>query len=383
MPKISKVIGGALILLPLIVFPGFGDEIRQPKAVALLIFLGLGFSFYLWKRMAPEFGAFFAFVTFSAVSSGFAHSYQVLEWMYIAATLAAGTLVVRLGCEDIETILRGIMWGGLINAAYAYVQITGNDFIFLYRSADQMRIPVGFMGQQTLLGPLLAASITVALYRRAWWWVFFMLPVVFLTKSSFTYAGLLAGGLIWLIHEIGLKRTFFVGCGLSIPGVFFVYRFPEYLHAQGRFESWGRIISKTLSDAPIVGHGVGTFAFYAQDLKGCVNKVDTTGCYSVFQDNLSLRMNGIYMQAHSDLVQFFFDGGIIGVLLVFTILFFFVRQAFRFFHVREIACASSVASVILVNSLGNFPMRLVPQSTLAVLCLVWVSSFRRGEYGNR
>lgn len=360
----EKIVGGALAVLPLIIFPGFGDEIRVPKAVGFLLFAGIVFSYFLFKKLGPEFGAFFAYVTVNSVFTGFNHSHQMLEWLYIGSALGVGTLVSGLSADRIRTVLFCILAGVLINAAYAYVQLSGKDFIFLYRSADQMRTPTGFLGQQTLLGPFLACGIVIALFLRKWVAAAFILPIFLFTGSSFTYAGLAAGLLVYGLYAFPWKHVGAAALTSAVALYHLAQEGGQWLNDQGRFEIWRITGAQVFRDSPFFGRGFGTFKHHIAGI----------------QPELSMKMNGVYREAHSDAVQLFHDGGLVGVLLVLVILALFVRRGYEYFHLPEIGAACATAAVIITNSLGNFPMRLVPQGLLPILCVIMVTTFRRDKH---
>lgn len=357
----AKIFGGALVALSLFVFPGFADEIRVPKAVLFIFFTGVVFSWFLAKRLAPEFGVFFLFVTSSAVLSGFAKQFQMVEWVFIGCALGSAILVARLPWILMQIVLKSIGLAALLNCLYAYVQIAGYDRIFVYTSKEVERIPVGFLGQQTLLGPMLAAGLTVALFYRVWWAAFVFLPVLYVSGSSFTYLSVAAGVFLWLSYEVGFKRVLFIPLlGVALLA-FLVKMKSDLVNPQGRLEVWQGILRKTFQESPLFGHGVGTYKVFFQEV----------------QSLASMRVNGMYREAHSDLMQFFFDGGLTGIFVVGLVLFFFVRQAMKHWAVREVACAASVAAAILANACGNFPLRLVPQGLVCLFSIVMVSTYQR------
>lgn len=362
----EHIIGGALIALSLFIFPGVGDEIRFPKQL-LMIALGCGFfAHYLWKRVSWEIGAFFGFLSISSIVSGLGYAFQMHDLVCVAVALGISSQVAGAKPFRIKFILACVMWAALLNGAYGYVQMMGQDRIFLYRIREQMYTPTGFLGQQTLLGPILASGFVISLFRREYYFSLFLLPVGYATYSSFTYAAYGIGFYLWLVHRFGLKNTLLVPI-LGILAILIATETnSELVNSQRRFNVWGRAIERTFVEHPLMGHGFGTYAYHA----------------GKYQTDHERNMDGVFLQAHSDPIQLFHDTGLIGLALALVVLWAFIRQSVYYWRTPEIACASSVALVLFVNSFGNFPFRLVPQGLIFALSVILVISHRRADGQN-
>lgn len=357
--KREQILGGVILLLPLIVFPGFRDEIRTPKALALVWFAGLYLSLVVGRRVSLPFGLFLAFATTSALFSGFG-SFQMIELAGIAATLGAGILFVGLEDSQIRFFLKCAVWGAVLNAAYAYVQMLGKDFIFLYVKPEHMLTPTGFMGQQTLLGPYLASAIVVSLFLGDYALAIFMLGPLLATGSSFTMAAFISGLCLFSFHRFGGRRTLYLVASLVPLLIAWLMLYPEWLNPQGRFGVWNEILTRAM-DHWFWGHGIGTYAFYAPTI----------------QTHLSQVQNGIFREAHSDILQLFFDGGLVGVGLILWCAWLFLRAAVKTFHLPELAAASAVTLIFSIDSLGSFPYRLSPAGPISVWLAISVLTFNR------
>lgn len=361
----THLLGGALLALSLIVWPGYGDEIRTPKAALFLVVAGLTLSFFLAKHAHVLLGALYGYVTLNAFFSGFG-ALQVREWIFIGCALGTGAVLAK--SRDFSFFLKCILWLALLNAAYSYVQIFGYDFIFIYRSAVEMRTPTGFLGQQTLLGPVLASGLTAALFLQNFWLVPFFIGPIILTGSSFTFASTATGVYFYLVYRFGFRKMLPIPALGMIALVLLVKMDSELVAAKGRAEVWQATIERTLKDAPVFGHGFGTYQFYAPEI----------------QSEHSKAMNGLYREAHNDFIQFFFDGGFFGLLILALLVFVFGRNAVNFIHVPEVACSAAIACLMAVNSMGNFPMRLIPQGLIAAWCAIFVITYglRESAHGN-
>lgn len=361
--KRTHLVGGALIALSLLVLPGIGDEIRFPKQLGMFFFASILLAKVFWEKISPEVGFFYGIISISAISSGFGYPFQMHDLYCVTAALLISCLVSDLTVNEMKPILLCVLWAALINASYGYVQMMGRDFIFLYKTPGAMLTPTGFLGQQTLLGPLLAAGFAVSLFYGQYYFSLFFLPVIFATGASFTYASIGAAVYLYGVWRLGFKRM------LAIPVVAMSFLFylnavgSQLMNPQSRFDIWGRIVNSVVSEHPFFGYGFGTYLYHA----------------GKYQTQHEVNMNGIFQQAHSDPVQLFHDTGVIGLTAAGLMLFTFFRQLAAYFRFREVAAAGTVAVVILVNSVGNFPLRLVPQGLIFCLAGCMVISFRRKE----
>jgi O-antigen ligase len=310
-------------------------------------------------------GAMLIFIGFSAILTGLFHSYQLYNWAMIVAALAVSLLFVDLQKEEVKLIALGIFWGSFVNALYALLQTQGIDYIFT-RVKGQDFIPVGFSGQQTIFGPWCVVGMMAAIYLRRYWALLLFIPIIILCGSSFTFLSLFAGLAFWIIFGMGIQGAAFVLIPAIIAALFLTQLSPELLNPQGRFELWQNVITQGMK-SPFFGRGIGTYPIYAGAL----------------QTEASAKMNGVFMQAHSDIIQFFFECGIVGLCLLAWVFFDFLKALFRFWFIPEVALFASIVFVLAVNSLGSFPMRLAPHGVLALCSLVAVVSFRKGALNDR
>jgi len=352
-------IGGVvLLLLPFVIQVGVVDEIRVPKAKALVLVSTIIGAYLFRKFFNSSLGLAYLVLGTSVLASGMG-ILQSYDLIFITAAFTSCYLVNKLTPDKITIVLKFIAITGVLNALYAYLQMADLDPIFTYVAHFERTIPTGFLGQQTLFGPFMVACFICSLYLR--WYIpalMILIPCI-ATKSSFTYLSLLAALTVYVGYQTryrwSLLITAFAVCGLA--GVFYFYGDSEMLHSRGRFEVW----SKTLElweKTPIFGRGQGLFA----------------PIYHKYQTLDSKTMNGLFLSAHNDYIQLLFEVGIVGVLAAFYMLYDLVINFWKKRHVFQVVACFTICVVFLVNAMGNFPLRVVPQGLLALWCFTMVTT---------
>lgn len=361
----SVIAGSMLLILPFVFEAGAADEIRVPKLKALILFAGIYFSAIIYRRIRPSLGLAFGAAVLSAVFSGLGPQHQLVSLASLAAAIGTSFLVANSNDFEIKRILGFLVLGGLGSSVMAYLQMAGHDPLFFYPPNVDKTLPCAFLGQQTLFGPFVASCIVAALFRKNYFCALFMIPPCLAVQGSFTDAALACGVTIWIGYQFGFKYSallIFLGLG-GVVWLRLFHQHNELLNDGGRYENWA-YIWKEAWNRPIFGHGFGTFAAYSDRLQ----PPDLRGRF------------GFYRQAHNDYLELFFDMGLVGVGLALAVLGDACRNLMENIHRRYVVASFAVASVYFIDALGSFPFRLVPQSLIALWCIVMVVKYKNGSY---
>ena len=372
--RYSYLAGAAMIVLPFIILSGVIDGIRIPKAMAMVIMAIIVGSVYLCRTIRPSLGVSYLVLGLGAVFSGFGIIQQYSLW-FVTAAIVSSYLVKYFTEGDLYKFLKFLSVSGLLCSLHGYAQMCGISPFLTYLSHTDPTIPIGFMGQQTLYGPFVAACFVASLFCR-WYWVsaFILFPIL-ATKSSFTYLSLGAGTSIWFWYT---HRKIFYRSTLLIPllmvAFFFYPHSKQLLHDHGRLDEWANIYSVAVKH-PIKGTGIGTFqAIYPR-----FQKKDGTYIRG-YQTYKSLKMHGRFVQAHNEYLQIFFEQGIIGLLCVMWMLYDLFKSVRRYKYIPGIVACFAICVVFLINALGNFPFHVVPQGLLGLWCWVIVCGFKDSDW---
>jgi O-antigen ligase len=380
---VKRIFAGAgLILLPFIFEPGAPDESRLPKAKALAVLAILYGAYEIFKRVDRTLGCFVGYVALSAVFSRTGIPYEDLL-LFLGAV---GSLVFVYRAKEVDIFhgLRLFEIAACLSAIYSVAQVAGLDPFFHYHTWADIK-PVAMFGQHTLFGPFLVSGFLAALFFRHYVAAFVMLLPIFIINSSFTFLSLGGGLLVWLL--ILHRRVALYALSIALAGVvLFVSFYPkeanEAMNDKGRFRLWKQ--SLILSERHwLLGHGFGTFKeiypiFQLPELRranGLDDSKMSEKTREFIREAEAIKAeSGVFVSSHNDLVQVFFELGIIGVLLILAMVFKFYRLMLKQYWMPGYAAMCAIVTVFLLNSLGNFPFRLIPQAMIPLWIYVIVVS---------
>lgn len=374
----SYLAGGGIFLLPLVCFPGFLDEFRTPKLIFLALLSTVVAALFVARTTRLSLGLSLGFCGFSAAFSGLAAPFQLNNLFFLGINLVFAYLVVNPSNDEIDRVFLGLTCAGWVSAFFAYLQVFHLDPgllvgmshpLFYYKVNEESWLPLGLLGQQTLFGPFLTSVLMITLFTRRYISAAVFLPLIFLTQSSFVYLGLGAGLFIFGLYRFHARRMLPL-LGLVLLGALVMYFRYWYLDSMqvllndnGRFAIWREVLKKALTQ-PWFGHGFGTYPAYAP----------------MFQDKQSIEDHGLFIQAHNDYLERFFEQGLLGMVFVFWLLCDFFKSVVRERFEPRIMCLCSVLCVYLADAGGNFPFRVVPQGTIALFAWVMVTTYRKDSY---
>jgi hypothetical protein len=385
--------GAAILLLPFIFSSGAGEQMREPKARFLILLMGLFLSLKVGERISWSLGGaasvVYLYAFFLCVGD---FPYDGL--LTFSAALGSCLLVAQAREDDVKRGLELLELVGIACAAYAMIlQLKHHDpFMTLIPGADYHRVQV-FFGQHTLYGPFAVAVAAIALFRERYLRAAFLFSPIVPIDASFTYLSAAVVITLFLLYRFGGKAVL----GLSLMAVFSVgfatYHYAkndflkyELLDDNGRFALW-HVTARIAYSHPLLGHGgIGSFAsqfpiFQSKDLRakyGIDDSAYSPEAKKLLDEAEYLRQrSGWFLSAHNEFLQAFYEFGAVGVffalLLVGTFVWWWVIMPS---DSPEAWALGAIFFSFMVNSLGNFPLHLIPQALLPLWAYTLVTTAR-------
>ena len=351
------------LVVPLGTNPTEGVEILNNSQEFLFRFGALFFiliSFFLSRRQVSTLNWVLVFGI-----------YALADTLLIGYTLEArrGLLNLCIGILFIKSIAESVDLGKFKIFCYLFLILVVVNLIlsvFQYFSLDPLYSmafiqtyipePTGFLRLNSHLGTMTAISAPFLFFLNPYL-VILCLPLLFFSKSSVAVVSFLVGIGYLILKKYG-KKVFFIILGLIVllgVGFVFFYDMPSGNFGY-RIDIWGRTISEVLKKAPIFGFGLGQFAVWAPK---------------------SMQSNGqplVWLQCHNEILQTWFEIGIVGVLIIFAYLKDITKKAFQGSrHIKSLLTSKDTAyasvMIIFMNSLINFPFHLARLAGISCLAI--------------
>lgn len=376
--------GAGIIFLPFIFAIGVPDEMRVPKAQALALMAALYGAYVIGKKIDFLLGCFAAFVSISALFRTLVIPFE--DIIYFWGALGSAFWVSNASDDTIRDGLNLFEGVAIVAALYSIFQICGKDPLMTYYPWAESWRPTVMFGQHTLYGPFAVAGFMVALFRRHYPICLITFFPIVVINSSFTFLSLAVGAAIWTFYTYRRAIPHIVVI-LIIIGVIANHFYPnkkqEILDDKGRYSLWAQTFELS-KRRPLFGHGFGSFKdiypiFQLPELRKA-NGIDDekltpkTRAFMAEAKRLTLNGNGIFVSSHNDLVQVFFELGGFGVLLVFSMLAFFLIKVRNKLHNPLYQLLLAMFLGFIADSFGSFPFRLVPQALIPLWIYVVVVS---------
>lgn len=351
----------------------------------LKLFLACGFL-VLAVKIAKDWGSliscFYAYAMLSVVHftftpqgivlGGKTHLYYA-DGLCIAICITLTLLVIPELARRISSpwLDLTVIAAGLFHSVLGFFNIRG---VYPMLPAVPERVathlPIGTMGQQTILGGFMAFAFVVAadsvvLAKGAWHkrvlcaiaLLFFVVTIM--TKSSMSYASLGAGVVVLVLFHIGV----FPAIGVVLAGIASIvlaaHFYPHLADLTGRHEPWGDLLDLH-KYRPWFGYGLGGWESLSRGIQ---------------------HYRGLpraWTHAHSDFLQILFELGRVGVIFTALVALLVASKVWFLYQFRERQNVRYIAGVAIfaVNAAGNFTFHLVPHGPLFALCLfVVIRSF--------
>lgn len=274
-------------------------------------------------------------------------------------------LASRVTRRDFETLT---IWAAAAHAVIGVLNLRGIYPFLPITIKIYENLPIGLLGQQTILGPFLAYGYALALLRAieakydaltliSPRWTYgalaaFIGAIALLTKSSMTYGAMAAVSTAILLFYRGWKPCVGLAAvallALLIETHFGLHPF----HTSGRLEPWADAISLWRL-RPWFGFGIGSWEPLSR----------------IIQDVRQYRDPWTYL--HSDPLQALFELGHVGTVLLGIVLAFVAARIVKVYRMGlwyDLTWVCALA-VFGVDSCANFVLHLVPHGPIFALAV--------------
>lgn len=219
--------------------------------------------------------------------------------------------------------------------------------------------PVGFLGQETLLGPYLIVCLGFILKRaidsvgkEKFLYVtlsLYHLFIIYKCNSSMTFGSLAVAALVFSVFYFGYKFSAIVLSALSSVFIIASLKIEYFAFGSGRIDQWKDAV-ELIKDRMIFGYGTGFWSVAAQQIS-------------------KIRGNPmVWAQLHNDVLQAVFEWGFIGgALLVFAV-GSLALKSHKMVVKKDIHFVAYVSGffALFSNCLGNFTFHVMPHGALAL-----------------
>lgn len=360
--------GGIAFLLPLFfVLPPyaltFEAQISTSKLWLCVVAGGIAYSVFLCRNIHFIFGLINLCVLFGTVTvtNGDLNMNLWPYFYWLSATFVAYWFLGQ-SVEVKELTVKCLMWAACASSVLAFFQMFDLDPIMQYAPTitpdDRIR-PIGMLGQSTKFAAFLAMMLPIAIVYRDYVSIFCISVALVATKSSFGYAAGVAGVLVVLIDLVGRSRIAYTVIA-GVVGMYASYYFrwfEQMFQDNGRYATWEATITAWTTHQLWFGFGAGSFANLY---------------HKAFQP---WKDGGLFLQAHNDYIQWLFEFGVVGGVIMLLGLILVANHYLFFWWFRFqrqpgeeklMLALQGTFAAILVNAIGNFPFQLAPHYLIAV-----------------
>lgn len=261
-------------------------------------------------------------------------------WNYKPILYAIVFLIMICALSSIEIgnmddYFKIMAWCGLITSVIAIVQHFGFTQFWNVKPTSEIGSTLNpemmsFIGHPTTTAAFICLCILPALYIRQYSMVLIMGLAVWMTGSDFGKLGLIASIIFWSTQ----KHLFlFLGAIALIILIAFMMLFVFHLEPNGRLSVWiqaindlRRPVGPSGMQYAFTGYGAGAYHYANQ-----------------------LMHHSPWGQAHNEFIEFMFNNGVIGLMLLLSAIGIFITQCIRNFYdpdVYILLCIFLVASII-------------------------------------
>lgn len=285
--------------------------------------------------------------------------------LYAILYLLMVCALASIQIESIEDYLSVMAWAGTITAIAALLQHIGlNQFWSVKPTIEIGNIAnpemTSFIGQPTLTAAFICICLIPSLYLKKYWMSVVMCGAVILTGSAFGKLGIFSSLLFWFVR--GKFHLFLISILLIVVTAVFMLFFLK-ITDHGRLVVWQQAISDL--KRPMVngvqygftGYGAGAYHYANQ-----------------------LMHNSPWAQAHNEFIEFLFNNGALGFLLLIGAHVVFFRECLSSFYDKETYALFCIFLVTCLMACGTFIWQLaVGQFYTATVLGLAYNRFRNKE----
>lgn len=304
---------------------------------------------------------------------------------FVIYTLMVAVIAsVEFSQEQLDRLFKIMAWSGVIMAGYAILQRFGFEQFWIVKPYSEIGgVPspniVGNLGQPTLLAPFLGMLVPFALYLRKYWMAVVMTIAVIFTDSNFGLVAMIVGIATYsTVKRMNIYKTMLFIC-LSILILLilaYIYNIPfvmNHLTDSGKFETWGNIL-QDMRDS--------------YDFTGIPQKFSITGLgLGSFAYLFHVKHSSIFFQAHNELLEIFYQLGIVGLVLMILSMCHLVVKALNTIYSgyvisENVKVLFSSFVCIALCSLGTFVWQLGVYQFYTALIIGLIYNQSQRENGN-
>lgn len=356
-------------------FPNLaGLEDRQIKE-----FLSLGFSLFIilwglyknglkpitnkWVLFLLGFLSLHFFVApnsqlimFGRNIGGFWHYQSIIE-IWIFFLLACSIANFEFKNIDINKILKVLLWIGIIQSLYMICQRLGLDPWQTLKSdsssvATTMGRVTGTFTHPTFASLFLAITIPITFYFKKY--IAFILLVLGLLSadSQVSYGIALFCSLLYLFLNINKVQKIYLTIGTIILSSVFLIFFHNLIQDSGRFNVYKIILTDIIHPKIInysvflTGYGLGSYSYI-----------------------FPTQHNSIFDHAHNDYLELFYNVGFIGLGLLFTTIFFMVKDFLLILNDRNTKIVFIILCGLMLSAFFTFTWQMEPFKVIGALII--------------
>lgn len=286
-------------------------------------------------------------------------------WKPFAEILCFALMVVSVASMNIDfkSVLYVMVVCSTVMAGYVIMQSLGFDQFWIARVEQSFTaVPSsslgGNLGQPTLVSGFIVMIIPLAFYFKKYWMAALMIVAALLTRSQMAILAIIMMSVVSAIYfnKIFIPIIFLLFICLVGIGIFYSHhinlrgKISEAM--SGRTEVWQNIytdirdgaIEGSKQDFSATGVGLGRFAF-------------------IFPQ----RHKSEFQQAHNDFLEFAYNCGLVGLVLLMVGLYFIFKSVLVNISPMSFSILLSFVTILFIG-LGSFPFQLgVQQFYSAVL----------------
>lgn len=263
--------------------------------------------------------------------------------IYLLMTMAIASIEI----ESFLPYFNVVSWAGMLTAIIAILQKFGfNQFWHIKDSIDigttinpEM---IAFIGHPTLVAAFISMCFMSTLYIKKYWMSVIIALAVILTGSAFGKLAIIVGALFWVAMNTKFPKKAYIATVPIMLLIAFIMFFILKITPHGRDVVWMQIIYDLTHPLFNVGNQYGFMGYGA----------------GAFHYVYPILHNAKWGQAHNEFLEFMFNNGAFGLIVLLSAIFLFIKDCWRFFDNKEIQYLLSMFLVACVIANGTFIWQL-------------------------
>ena len=339
----------SLMIASAIVFYSLSKGLLKPfkntQVLVLLFLLIIAVNFVPPTGMALGYAHDNTFIIDSRIDVDNLWNYKPILYAFIYLIFVIAVASIEI--ESFVPYFTIIAWTGTLTASIAILQKLGFNQFWHVKDIGEIGLieskeMIAFIGQPTLVAAFVSLCYMSTLYIKKYWMSAVIILCVLLTGSAFGKLAIISATLLWLaILTKDPKKSILIGLSIAAVVAFVMY-FVLKITPHGRDEVWVQIIKDLTT--PLYGKG---------------NQYGFTGYGAgAFHYVFPIMHNARWGQAHNEFLEFLFNNGAFGLILLISAICAFVKDCWKVFYDRDIQFLVCSFLVVCVLCNGTFVWQL-------------------------